>query len=296
MAKKLDTDLAAAQADLATYGEEDELAKALGIPAAPLSKGKGGDAPAAAPAAEDGDGADEYDEDEDDEDEDEDDEDDEDDKGKGGSQDYRSKGDAGDKGDDKGKQPMPDNLKRSRSTADEASDELLKSLLLDQAGQPKPIAEVIEVSEVLTDFADTIAKGHGAVVGELGTVQAQIDTLTSLVKSLGRVVLKQSSTMQTLAGELGIINKSAGVTQPMSGLSLSLRKPMPAGDGAQPKGDASRLTKSMVATGLQVAYQSSMIDIETFRAASGTLDSRGVESALGLIPAALAEQFRKLGE
>lgn len=286
--------LSKAQEELEQYDPEAELRKALNLDT-DLAKGRG-----AAPSGDAGDD-DDQDGESDEGDEPEGDADDESGDTDDDGGDEGSAGDDADEDDEDDAPPPPpakkkmppQAMKRSMAGTDAAAEDLLKSMLLTPAGEPTPAAEIIEVSDVLTMFADTLAKSHGDTMAEVGTLQLQIEELAGLVKAMARNSLAQSQRLRKVEQTMAKSLRGAAVTQPDPGQSLAFKKRMPAGDGAQPEQPAGALNKSIVAAGLQVAYQTSQIDADQFRGAMGALDSQGPEAALARVPGTLAKSIRE---
>jgi len=280
-----DAELEQAQTEVADYGREgtvDSLIKAVHEATDDLSKaGKGKFPPAAADdddEEEDGSGGGDDDEDED----------------GGGDEDEEDDGGDDDEDEDaapppaKGKKPNP--FKRSRAGED-AAEEFLKSVLLDDDGQPTAEAEVIEVSDVLTHLTDVFAKSIGALGEEIGALQLQLDEALPLLKAMGHHQIQTGQIVKSTRNELARLRKSgAGGHAPNPGVAFSMRKSMPGAEQKKPNG---ALTKSQAAAGLMAAYQTQAISAELYQRLAPAIDTQGVEAVLGQLPDGMADQIRE---
>lgn len=281
-----------AQAEVADYGRDAEvnsLTKAVQEATDGLSKagkGKGGTPPPAMA----GDDDEESDADEGDEGEGEDEEQDED-------EDEGDEDGEGDGDEDAAPAPPPAPaakkksapMQRSRSRNDEA-ERFLKSVLLDEDGEPTVEAEVIEVSDVLTHLTDVFAKSIGALQEEIGMVQLQLDEAMPLLKAMGHHQIATGKMIKSTRREMAQLRKAgAGGTRPAPGVTHSMKKSMP---GVVQNGQISALTKSQAAAGLLAAFQTRAITAEQYQRLGPALDTQGVDAVLAQLPEGMADQIR----
>jgi hypothetical protein len=273
-----EAELRLAQGDLADYGrdgEVDSLTKAVQAATDELHKAKG-----AAPDMGDDEAEEAEDEGEGDE-EDEGEGDDEEDMGDDGE---------GDEGEDEAPAPPPRRPMRRSRASDDAAEQFLKSVLLDDEGAPTAEAEVIEVSDVLTHLTDQFAKSLGDLQQEIGMLQLQLDEALPLLKAMGHHQIQTGQIVKSLRGEVSQLRKSGvGASRPAPGMAYSMSKSMP---GAAPKGQGAGLSKSQAAAGLMAAYQTRAISQEQYQRLAPAIDTQGVEAVMGQLPEAVVEQIR----
>lgn len=165
-------------------------------------------------------------------------------------------------------------LKRSRS-ADQHSEELLKSLLLGENGEPTPAAEVIEVSDVLTGLTETMAKSYGDLAEQIGTQQGQLDQTQQILKSMLRLQERTAAAVAQIGAEVNRLRQQRPASTPNPGVSMAITK------GGGLNRQKATMTKSKALEVLQHALDSERIESEQFSILAGSLDTRGVQAVLG---------------
>lgn len=283
------TELQAAADELEQYGKEPGsdggLLKSLGSLLGRLQKGRG------APVADEPEP--ELDEEEDDEPE----EDDELDEEEDDEPELESEPE-----DD---EPAPP-VRKSYGDGDSVDERLLKSLLIDEDGDPSDIADVIEVTPILAQMVDVFAKSFGDLDARLQ--EGAHDRLRDreLIRALGLAVVrigtsvmemkKSLATVEQIGGSVDAMQKSLGEIEkqpasvPHPGVMMGLQRPLA---GTPPPPAPETLSKSQAELGIRAAFGTGLIDQPAYTRAAGTLDAEGVEAALKLLPEHVVEVIRR---